>query len=77
MYRSCNLTTAGPTLVLFSVLALMCPESLGQTKPFKVVGEGVGPNGLPLPGQPPRAHWSNDPVSYAWQGQGQLKFPQR
>lgn len=26
-------------------------------KPFKIRGEGVGPNGLPLPGQPARPHW--------------------
>src|SRR4051812_25603427 len=29
-----------------------------QTKPFKVVGAGVGPVGLPLPGQDPRPHWA-------------------
>jgi hypothetical protein len=29
-----------------------------QVKPFKVVGAGVGPVGLPLPGQDPRPHWA-------------------
>ena len=29
-----------------------------QTKPFQVVGAGVGPEGLPLPGQDPRPHWA-------------------
>jgi hypothetical protein len=28
-----------------------------QTEPFKIRGEGVGPMGLPLPGQPARPHW--------------------
>ena len=28
-----------------------------QTKPFKISGQGVGPTGLPLPGQTPRSHW--------------------
>jgi hypothetical protein len=26
-------------------------------KPFKIKGSGIGPTGLPLPGQPPRLHW--------------------
>lgn len=57
MYHIRKLTAAGPTLALFFVFALLCPEAVGQTKPFKVVGEGIGPDGLPLPGEAPRAHW--------------------
>ncbi len=26
-------------------------------KPFRITGEGIGPFGLPLPGQDPRPHW--------------------
>lgn len=29
-----------------------------QVKPFKIVGSGIGPTGLPLPGEPPRMHWA-------------------
>jgi hypothetical protein len=28
-----------------------------QVEPFKIVGVGVGTQGLPLPGQAPRPHW--------------------
>lgn len=28
------------------------------TKPFKINGAGIGPTGLPLPGQEPRMHWA-------------------
>jgi hypothetical protein len=49
----------------FAVLAL-CVLALAssqrqvqaQTIPFQIIGGGVGPNGLPLPGQDPREHWS-------------------
>jgi hypothetical protein len=34
------------------------PDAPAQEKPFRVVGAGVGPLGLPLPGQDPRPHWA-------------------
>jgi hypothetical protein len=42
---------------LAAILALACPTAEAQVKPFKITGEGVGPGGLPLPGQPARYHW--------------------
>ena len=39
------------------VLTLACSAAEAQVKPFKISGEGIGPAGLPLPGQPPRPHW--------------------
>jgi hypothetical protein len=48
---------AVPLTALVAVLALACPEAAAQVKPFKIVGAGVGPEGLPLPGQDPRPHW--------------------
>ncbi|MFL5244962.1 MAG: hypothetical protein ACJ8FY_22905 [Gemmataceae bacterium] len=38
------------------LLALTCLKADEVTKPFKVTGSGVGPQGLPLPGQDPRPH---------------------
>jgi hypothetical protein len=39
-------------------LVLASPQTHAQVvKPFKITGEGVGPCGLPLPGQEPREHW--------------------
>jgi hypothetical protein len=43
---------------LVAVLALACGSAQAQAKPFSIVGVGVGPTGLPLPGQAPRSHWS-------------------
>jgi hypothetical protein len=33
-------------------------QALAQEKPFKITGTGVGPEGLPLPGDAPRPHWA-------------------
>jgi hypothetical protein len=33
------------------------PARAQVVKPFKITGQGVGPLGLPLPGQPARPHW--------------------
>lgn len=41
-----------------AVLVLAVGAVQAQSKPFKIVGAGVAPNGLPLPGQEPRTHWS-------------------
>ena len=43
---------------LLAALALApAPAGAQVVKPFKIKGEGVGPLGLPLPGQDPRPHW--------------------
>lgn len=44
--------------MVVAVLTLACHEAQAQVKPFKISGGGVGPQGLPLPGQAPREHWS-------------------
>ena len=44
--------------LLLAILTLACPEAQAQVKPFKITGGGVAPDGLPLPGQPGRSHWS-------------------
>jgi hypothetical protein len=41
-----------------AALALTQGHVEAQTVPFKIVGGGVGPDGLPLPGEPARSHWS-------------------
>src|SRR5262245_44843448 len=45
--------------VLFAlvILAGVCQAVNAQSVAFRVSGEGVGPAGLPLPGQDPRPHW--------------------
>jgi hypothetical protein len=46
-------------IVLHLGLGLASPQARAQiVKPIKISGEGVGPLGLPLPGQPPRPHWA-------------------
>ena len=51
-------------VLMFSLIALIvglapatAPVQAQVVKPFKITGEGVGPFGLPLPGQEPREHW--------------------
>jgi hypothetical protein len=39
-------------------LALAPGRAEAQTEPFKIVGGGIAPDGLPLPGEPPRSHSS-------------------
>jgi hypothetical protein len=47
-----------PSLVaLFAVLVVACSPAQAQVKPFKIYGEGIATQGLPLPGQPARPHW--------------------
>ncbi len=48
-------TVFAGVLTLSLVLATSLAEA--QTKPFKIIGYGVAPHGLPLPGQKPRPHW--------------------
>jgi hypothetical protein len=38
-------------------LALATSLAEAQTKPFKIIGYGIAPEGLPLPGQGARPHW--------------------
>ena len=45
-------------IVLVAVVSWACPTAHAQVKPFKITGGGVGPLGLPLPGQDPRPHSS-------------------
>jgi len=40
-----------------AVLTLTSHAAQAQIKPFKITGEGVATEGLPLPGQPARPHW--------------------
>jgi hypothetical protein len=43
---------------LLAALALApAPAGAQVVKPFKITGEGIGPLGLPLPGEKPREHW--------------------
>jgi hypothetical protein len=44
---------------LAALVAAFAPAGLAQAqvKPFKIIGAGIAPDGLPLPGQPPRLHW--------------------
>lgn len=41
-----------------TMVAIGMPVAQAQTVPFHITGAGAGPTGLPLPGQPPRTHWS-------------------
>jgi hypothetical protein len=48
----------GALAALAVALVVGGSPAAAQDKPFKVVGAGVGPDGLPLPGQDPRPHWA-------------------
>jgi hypothetical protein len=39
-------------------LVLLQNRAEAQTRSFSIIGGGLAPKGLPLPGQAPRAHWS-------------------
>lgn len=43
-------------LAAFIVFTLAALTAEAQVKPFKISGEGIAPNGLPLPGEDPRSH---------------------
>lgn len=51
-----------PFLACFVVYTLLLAlgenPAHAQGNSFKIVGAGVGPQGLPLPGEPPRSHWA-------------------
>ena len=54
--------TRNPIIATLSLCTLALVLSHGraeaQTKPFKISGAGIAPNGLPLPGQGSRPHWA-------------------
>src|SRR5262249_35807323 len=59
MYRICRLKTAlVPLAALAAVLTLACPGAQAQVVPFKVVGGGVAPDGLPLQTNVAAPHWA-------------------
>jgi hypothetical protein len=43
---------------LLATLVIAGNSANAQVKPFKIVGAGIAPDGIPLPGQDPRSHWS-------------------
>jgi hypothetical protein len=57
MFRSSWLKAVVVPLAALVVVLAVSQTADAQVKPFKIVGEGVGPLGLPLPGQEPRPHW--------------------
>ena len=50
-------------LVVATLLALSI-QAQAQVKPFKLQGAGVGPTGLPLPGQEARGHWASGEATH-------------
>ena len=52
LFRAPALLTA-----VVAILSLSSGSAQAQVKAFKITGEGVGPLGLPLPGQAARSHW--------------------
>ncbi len=59
MFRSPQWTRITiPLAAVVAALALACGSALAQDKPFEISGAGVGPGGLPLPGQAPGEHWA-------------------
>jgi hypothetical protein len=63
-----------PLAALAAVLALACRAD-AQVKPFQITGEGVGPQGLPVPGQPARTHWTVGEATHLgrYRGQGTVR----
>lgn len=50
---------------LIAALALANAPAQAQTvRPFFIKGSGLGPDGLPLPGQPARPHWAYGDAMY-------------
>ncbi len=48
---------AGLTFCALTLILTPTPVE-AQVTPFKIIGAGVGPMGLPLPGEPGRPHWA-------------------
>src|SRR5438270_7229892 len=61
-------TARTPVVTLAALLASLwvasAPAQAQVVKPFKITGGGVGPTGLPLPGQAPRPHWIVGEATY-------------
>ena len=59
MLRKCrSISVVSRSIVLLAVVVLASSWSHAQVeKPFKISGEGVGPSGIPLPGDPAEPHW--------------------
>jgi hypothetical protein len=55
MFRKPFMTTLA---VCALALVLAQPRAEAQEKPFRIMGWGAGPDGLPLPGEPGRPHWA-------------------
>jgi hypothetical protein len=61
--RNINMTCHSrfKSVLLTGLVTLLCVSSetaqAQVEKPFKINGQGIGPTGLPLPGQPPRPHF--------------------
>jgi len=55
MFR--NRLAAGLTVCALA-LVLAPNQAEAQVKPFKIIGGGIAPMGLPLPGEPGRPHWA-------------------
>jgi len=58
LYTARTIVGLSPVAILLAtaLLTMSAAEARAQEKPFKVTGSGVGPLGLPLPGQDPRPH---------------------
>lgn len=57
MFRSARLRNVVASLLVLTAGLASVSAADAQPRPFKIVGAGVGPDGLPLPGEPAREHW--------------------
>ncbi len=75
MVRTRRLHAIVTPLAAVAALALAGGAQAQVVKPFKVAGVGVGPQGLPLPGQPARSHWAVGEASHLgrYAGDGTLR----
>jgi hypothetical protein len=64
-----------PLAAFVAILTLACLKAEVQAEPFKITGSGVGPFGLPLPGQDPRPHLIEGNATYLGRhtGEGTVK----
>ena len=55
--------------------ALAQNQAHAQQVHFVIIGQGIAPQGLPLPGQPPRSHWSIGLGTdiFAYHGNGEVE----
>lgn len=62
-------------IALTAILFCLHATAQAQVKPFKIVGAGVGPTGLPLPGDSPRLHWAIGQATHLgrYRGEGTLQ----